>query len=74
MSGIGSEVRIGASGRADDPELAMALLSNAFELWFEPEIKRRQEAGTLPTPFELWAAQVLLELDKSPWFDSTRRL
>lgn len=47
----------------DDPEFTTAVLQNAFDLWFEPEIKRRQEAGTLPKPFPLWAAQVILEPD-----------
>jgi hypothetical protein len=45
----------------DDPEFTNAVLQNAFDLWFEPEIKRRQEAGALPKPFPLWAAQVILE-------------
>jgi len=39
------------------------VLRNAFDLWFEPEIKRRQEAGFLPKPFRLWAAQVILDLE-----------
>src|SRR3989442_14321957 len=44
-------------------EMTETVLQNAFDLWFEPEIKRRQAAGILPTPFSLWAAQVLIEPD-----------
>jgi HEPN domain-containing protein len=46
----------------DQTEFTNAVLKNAFELWFDPEIGRRQAAGLLPTPFAVWAAQVLLEV------------
>lgn len=49
-----------------ETEFREAVLRNAFNLWFEPEIARRQEAGTLPTPFKLWAAQVILDLEQPP--------
>jgi len=51
---------------SDEAQFTITVLRNAFDVWFEPEIKRRQEAGTLPKPFSLWAAQVLMELGKSP--------
>lgn len=38
-------------------------LSHAMELWFEPEIKKRQEKGDAPNPFELYAAQALFFAD-----------
>ena len=47
-------------------DLTEKVLRNAFDLWFEPEIKRRQEAGTLPMPFKLWAAQVILDMGRPP--------
>jgi HEPN domain-containing protein len=47
-----------------DAEMGERVLRQAFELFLEPEIKRRQEAGSLPKPFSLWAAQVLMEPGK----------
>ena len=55
--------------KAEEPgeaEFTLTVLRKAFDLWFEPEIRRRQEAGSLPKPFSLWAAQVLMEPGKSP--------
>ncbi len=37
-----------------------------MEIWFEPEIRRRQELGTAPKPFPLRAAQVLIYSDDRP--------
>ena len=39
------------------------MLQQAFELWFQPEIDRRVSAGTLPSEFSVWAAQVIMEPD-----------
>jgi len=50
----------------DDLEFTSSVLQNAFDLWFDPEIKRRQASGSLPTPFHVWAVQVLLEVGKPP--------
>jgi uncharacterized protein (UPF0332 family) len=50
----------------EQTEFTNTVLQNAFQLWFEPEIQRRQESGRLPKPFHLWAAQVLLEVGKQP--------
>jgi|SRR5665213_3355765 len=40
---------------------------NTFEqvmnLWITPEVKRRQEAGTIPKPYDLVAAQVIFHSD-----------
>jgi hypothetical protein len=51
---------------SDEADSTQTILRNAFDLWFEPEIKRRQEAGKLPEPFPLWAAQVLMEPGERP--------
>jgi len=51
---------------ADQTEFTNTVLQNAFQLWFEPEIHRRQETGLLPKPFHIFAAQVLLEIGKQP--------
>ena len=40
--------------------------AHAMKLWFEPEIRRRQEAGTAPKPYPLRAAQVILYADARP--------
>ena len=40
--------------------------THAMELWFEPEIRRRQEAGTAPKPYPLRAAQVIIYADDRP--------
>ena len=50
----------------NSPEFTAGVLRNVFALWFEPEIKRRQDAGALPKPFSLWAAQIIMEPDKPP--------
>jgi uncharacterized protein (UPF0332 family) len=39
---------------------------HAMEIWFEPEIRRRQEQGSAPKPFPLWAAQVIIYADSRP--------
>lgn len=38
-------------------------LNNAFQIWFTPEIERRKSAGTLPVSLNLFAAQVILDMD-----------
>lgn len=38
-------------------------MQQAFELWINPEIERRRQAGRLPDGFILYAAQVLMDLD-----------
>ncbi len=50
----------------DQSEFTNSVLRNAFDLWFDPEIKRRQASGSLPTPFHVWAVQVLLEVGNPP--------
>ena len=50
----------------DQSEFTNSVLRNAFDLWFEPEIKRRQASGALPKPFRVWAVQVLLEVGRAP--------
>ncbi len=55
-----------ASKPVNDSDFTLAVLRNAFELWFEPEIQRRQERGEFPKPFKLWAAQILMEPDSPP--------
>jgi hypothetical protein len=37
-----------------------------MELWCEPEIKRRQDAGLIPKPYGLKAAQVIIHTDSRP--------
>lgn len=45
------------------PEVGERLLQQAFELWIQPEIERRRQAGTLPGGFSLSAAQIIFDLD-----------
>jgi hypothetical protein len=45
---------------ADD---ANSMLAQAWELWFRPEIERRQTVGTLPAAFSLYMAQALFPSD-----------
>lgn len=49
-----------------DEEGFQRTFAHAMELWFEPEIRRRQEAGTAPKPYPLRAAQVILYADARP--------
>jgi hypothetical protein len=51
---------------ASDPQAAKRTLEHFFELWITPELTRRQEAGLLPTPVELRAAQVIMYPDARP--------
>lgn len=42
------------------------VVEQAMSLWFLPELERRRAAGTIPTPYELCAAQVLFYPDEKP--------
>ena len=44
-------------------EFGKNLMQQAFDLWINPEIERRREAGRLPDDFVLRAAQVIMSLD-----------
>jgi hypothetical protein len=46
-----------------DKEFAETILSNAFQLWFIPEIERRKQSGEMPLDFQVLAAQVVMDLD-----------
>jgi uncharacterized protein (UPF0332 family) len=39
---------------------------HAMEIWFEPEIRRRQQEGSTPQPFPFRAAQVIIYPDDRP--------
>lgn len=49
-----------------DNATTSAIVANAFQLWFGPEIERRVSAGLLPKGVGIWGAQVLLELGRAP--------
>lgn len=49
-----------------DEEARRRTFEHAMELWFEPEIRRRQDAGLAPKPFPLIAAQVIIYPDHRP--------
>jgi hypothetical protein len=38
-------------------------MQQVLELWINPEIERRREAGRLPDDFSLTRAQVIMNLD-----------
>src|SRR4051794_7508333 len=42
------------------------LLEQVFELWAQPEVRRRQEAGEMPRPARVHAVQVMLRVDAAP--------
>ncbi|MCK6564689.1 MAG: HEPN domain-containing protein [Dehalococcoidia bacterium] len=48
-----------------DEEMGEAILRQAFDLWINPEIERRREAGRIERPIELRAAQIVIEPDGS---------
>lgn len=50
----------------DDERGGQLLLEQIMELWVRPEVERRQEAGEIETPFQLVAAQVVMEVGVSP--------
>jgi len=41
------------------PEGVQRFVGEVFSLWVAPEVARRQRAGTVPKPFQLWAAQII---------------
>ena len=43
--------------------MGLAIVEQAFEFWFNPEIERRQAAGTLPDGFAVWAGQWLQDAE-----------
>jgi uncharacterized protein (UPF0332 family) len=49
-----------------DEEARRRTFDHAMELWFEPEIRRRQDLGQAPKPFPLRAAQIILYADRRP--------
>ena len=46
------------------PEGIRRFVSQVMEMWVLPEVRRRQEAGELPKPFGLRAAQVVFDPDR----------
>jgi uncharacterized protein (UPF0332 family) len=59
MKDAASAERLSCEGHAN-------LLRQVFELWAQPEVARRQEAGTLPRPVTINAVQVLLHAAAPP--------
>jgi hypothetical protein len=49
-----------AAGSLDD-ETALAVIQNAFDLWFAPELDRRVADGRLPNGFAVWAVQAIID-------------
>ncbi|MBV9008857.1 MAG: HEPN domain-containing protein [Verrucomicrobia bacterium] len=49
-----------------DEEARRRTFEHAMELWFEPEIRRRQNTGLASKPFPLIAAQVIIYPDHRP--------
>src|SRR4029453_11088445 len=48
----------------EETQEGRSLLEQAWRLWIEPEVVQRQAQGILPKPFELRAAQGLMEGDR----------
>jgi hypothetical protein len=46
-----------------DEEFSQNLMQQVHELWINPEIERRREAGRLPDDFALTSVQVIMNLD-----------
>ena len=46
-----------------DEEFIQNLMQQVHELWINPEIERRREAGRLPNDFAIRSAQVIMNLD-----------
>jgi len=49
-----------------DEEARKRTFDHVMEIWFEPEIRRRQEQGSAQKPFPLRAAQVIIYPDNRP--------
>jgi hypothetical protein len=50
----------------ENVDLGQAILEQTLQLWVQPELARRQSAGTLAHDFQLRQVQVLLEVDQPP--------
>jgi uncharacterized protein (UPF0332 family) len=48
---------------AEEEELGRSVMEQALDLWINPEIERRLEAGSLPEDFVLTRAQIIMNLD-----------
>lgn len=46
-----------------DEEFGNKVLQQLMDLYVTPEIRRRQESGLLPSPFDLHAAQIIFSPD-----------
>ena len=46
-----------------DEQAGSRLFAQLIELWISPEIRRRQSAGRLPSPYELRGAQIVFRLE-----------
>jgi uncharacterized protein (UPF0332 family) len=46
-------------------QMAQRILEQAFDLWINSEIERRKLAGTLPKGFQLFIAQVVMNVDRA---------
>jgi hypothetical protein len=46
-----------------DEEFSQNLMQQVHELWINPEVERRREAGRLPDDFAISRAQVVMNLD-----------
>jgi len=62
---MSDEEKIVQSATSFDDEAQKRIVNQAFELWINPEIERRANAGLLQVPVELYMAQVVWPDDKS---------
>lgn len=46
-----------------EDDFGRKVIEQAFNLWINPEIERRREAGRLPDDFDLYAVQVIMNVD-----------
>ncbi len=47
-------------------EMGNNMFKQLVEIWIEPEIQQRKEAGTLPIPFTLNSSQIIFYIDERP--------
>lgn len=45
-------------------DFGATVFQQALDLWINPELERRKEAGTLPSDFQLQIAQIVMNVDK----------
>ena len=57
-------MKINKKGQPNSEEIGKRIHQQVFELWINPEIKRRKNSGNISSGFQLQRAQVIMNVDQ----------